>query len=138
MAVEGGECAGVVHGDDVEDDGGVGRVEVVAVGRPATGEEVDFDAAAEVVPAGIEDGVSEIGASGAAGHAREDDAQGAPVFEAEGAGVLGGPARGHVAFARGQRSEGRRRHGRRSEPAPYGASLSARKARRRALAPRGR
>ena len=96
--VERGERAGVVVGDDVQDDAGVGVVAVVAVRAPARGEEVELDVAAEEIAAGIDDGAREIGAAAAGGHAREDDAEGAAVLEAQGRAEAVGPAPGERCF----------------------------------------
>ena len=84
---------GVVRAGNVEDDGFVGRVVVVAVGAPAAGEEVEFDRAAEIVAARIEDGAGEIGAGAAAGDAGEDDLEAAAILEAKRAGDSRRPAR---------------------------------------------
>src|SRR5690606_19055744 len=74
---------GVVFRDDVKDDGSVGRVPGVAVGGPARGAEVDFDVAAEEVPAGVEHGAADVGAGPGTGDAGEDDAQRTAVDECE-------------------------------------------------------
>ena len=97
-AVEGGEGACVVGRGDMEDDVGVRRIAVVAMRTPAAGTEVEFDIAAQEVAAGIEDGAREIGAGSAAGDAWEDDAQGAAIFEAQGAARAGRPVRAESGF----------------------------------------
>ncbi len=83
--------AGIVLGDDVEADTGVGGIGVVSMGAPAGSGEVKFDIPAKEVATGIEDGAPKIGTGSAAGDAREDDAKRTAIGEAKRARVRGGP-----------------------------------------------
>ena len=103
--VEGARGAGVIEGDDVQDDVAVSRVRGVAVGAPAAGAEVEFDVAAEKVSIGIEDGAGEIGALPRPRDAREDDGQRPPIGEAQRAGDSSSPAPGEAGLGGGGAAE---------------------------------
>ena len=85
----------------MKDNRGVGRVVLVVVGAPATGNEMDFDRATKVVAACIQDGAGEIRAKRATGHTGKDDLQAATAFEPERASKAVRPAGGEGGFGRG-------------------------------------
>ena len=83
----------------MEDDAGVGRVVVVAVGAPAAGAQVQLDIAAELGAIELDDGVAGVGAVAGGGHAGEADAQAAAVLDAGEATQAGEPALGQGCLA---------------------------------------
>ena len=98
-----GGCEGgaVVLLDDVEDDAGVGRVVVVAVGAPAAGAQVELDIAAELGAIELDDGVAGIGTVAGGGDAGEADAEAASVLDAGEGAEAGEPALGEGGLAAG-------------------------------------
>jgi hypothetical protein len=88
----------VVRANNMEDDGFVGGIVLVAVRLPSARAEVQLDRTAKVVASGIENGADEIRPRRTAGHAREYHLQPAAVFQAQWPAKPRSPAGGELSL----------------------------------------